>query len=169
MEKLERYRNKIDPHRTLLFYYKIASLYFGSGDFRKAIFYLNQIVNFKDVSLREDIHCFARILNLIAHYEAGEDLQLEYQIRTTYHFLGKMNDQHGVQNEIFKFLRKVDQISPDDLKSEFKALHQRLLQYRDHVYERRPFLYLDILSWLESKIENRPVQKVIREKFKMLK
>ena len=169
LKKLSEYEGKIDPERVLLFYYKIATLYFGCGNNRKAIFYLNKIVYFKDVSLREDIHCFARILNLIAHFEDGQDFHLEYQIKSTFHFIGKMNDQQAVQKEIFNFLRKTGKIKPDELKQEFQILYDRLAVLNENLYERRPFLYLDILSWLKSKIENRPVQEVVQEKFKTLK
>lgn len=169
LKKLKAYESKIDPERVLMFYYKIASLYFGNGDFRKAIFYLNQIIYFKDVSLREDIHCFARILNLIAHFEDGQDFHLEYQIKSTFQFIGKMNDQQAVQKEIFQFLRKTGKIKPDELKQEFQTLHDRLSVLNENIFERRPFLYLDILSWLQSKIENRPVKEIVKEKFKTLR
>ncbi len=169
LERLSKYESKIDPERVLMFYYKIASLYFGNQNYRKAIYYLNQIIYFKDVSLREDIHCFARILNLIAHYEDGQDDQLEYQIKSTYHFLGRMNDQQGVQKEIFKFIRKVDRMTPDSVKDEFRALHERLSILRNDIYEKRPFLYLDILTWLESKFENKTTLEIAQEKFKTLK
>ncbi|WP_421976111.1 hypothetical protein [Roseivirga seohaensis] len=169
LKKLNEYEDKIDPERVLLFYYKIATLYFGSGNNRKAIFYLNKIIYFKDISLREDIHCFARILNLIAHFEDGQDFHLEYQIKSTFQFIGKMNDQQAVQKEIFNFLRKTGKIKPNQLKQEFQLLYDRLEILNSNLYERRPFLYLDILSWLKSKIENRPVQEVVQEKFKTLK
>lgn len=169
LDKLKLYEGKIDPERVLMFYYKIASLYFGNANYRKAIFYLNQIVYFKDVNLREDIHCFARILNLIAHFEEGQDFQLEYQIKSTFQFIGKMNDQQAVQKEIFQFLRRSGKIKPNELKKEFQELHDRLAPLNEDLFERRPFLYLDILSWLKSKIENKPVQEVTKEKFKGLK
>ena len=35
-------------------------------------------------------------------------------------------------------------------------------------YERRSFLYLDILSWLESKIQNRSIAEIIKEKAQQL-
>jgi hypothetical protein len=54
----------------LVFYYKIASLYFGSGDNEKAIDYLNKIINEK-ADLRTDLQCYSRLLHLIAHYELG--------------------------------------------------------------------------------------------------
>ena len=61
----------------LVFYYKIASLYFGAGDYDTAIDYLNKIINWK-VDLRNDLQCYARLLHLIAHYEMGNFQLLEY-------------------------------------------------------------------------------------------
>ena len=50
-EKLQEYAFYLDRHRVLVFYYKIASLYFGSGDYETAIDYFNKIINWK-VDLR---------------------------------------------------------------------------------------------------------------------
>ena len=169
MQKLEKYQYKIDPERVLMMYYKIASLYFGSGNYRKAIFYLNQIIFYQDVKLREDIHCFARILNLIAHFEDGQDYHLEYQIKSTFQFIGKMNQQQAVQKEIINFLRITGKITPDQLRDEFIKLYDRLLPLNEDLYERRPFFYLDILSYLQSRIESRPVKEVVQDKFTSLK
>src|SRR5678815_1970278 len=63
-EKIEEYKLHIDTHRILIFYYKIACLYFGSGDNAKAIEYLNLIINRKP-DLRTDLHCYSRLLHLI--------------------------------------------------------------------------------------------------------
>jgi len=163
---LKKYSRNIDNHRILVFYYKIACLYFSSGDHRTAIKYLNRIINFKDIHLREDIHCFARILNLISHFELGNEELIEYQVRSTYRFLAKMDDLHLVQKYILLFLRRLSDIEPDDLIQEFKKLHKKFIALADDPFEKRPFLYLDIISWLESKIQNRPVQEIIREKAK---
>jgi hypothetical protein len=39
-----------------------------------------------------------------------------------------------------------------------------LKKFENHPYEKRAFLYLDILSWLESKIQNKPIATIIKEK-----
>jgi hypothetical protein len=52
------------------------------------------------------------------------------------------------------------------LKSEFKKLHSQLIELEKRPFENRAFLYLDVISWLESKIENRPIGDIIREKFR---
>ena len=112
LEQLERHKPQLDLHRTLVLYYKIARPHFDSGEYARAIEYLNLIIQHKELSLREDPQCFARVLNLIAHYEAGDDASLDYQIRSVHYFLGKMDDQQPMQVEIFRFLRTVGSIAP---------------------------------------------------------
>ena len=169
LANLTQFQPQLDLHRLMVFYYKIASLYFGSGNFNKAIEYLTKIIQFKDSALREDIQCFARILNLIAHYEAGRDESLDYQIKSVYRYLGKMNDQQQMQVAIFQFLRTVAELNPQELKGAFIRLKDQLTTIAANPFERRPFMYLDIISWLESKIENRPVEEIMQRKFALLK
>jgi hypothetical protein len=168
LEKLNEHENRIDEHHVMVFYYKIACMYFGSGDNIKCIEYLKKIIDNKNLSMREDLMCFARVLSLVAHFEAGMDYHLEIQLKSTYKFLIKMNDLHEVQREMIKFLRNLGDVYPQDIKSEFKKLHTRLKVYENHPYEKRAFLYLDVISWLESKIENKPVASIIQEKAKQL-
>lgn len=159
-----KHSDRIDQHHVMIFYYKIACLYFGVGDNKTCISYLKKIIENKSLKMREDLMCFARVLSLVAHYEAGMDYHLEVQLKSTYKFLLKMNDLHQVQKEMIKFLRKLGDIYPHELKGEFQKLYDELKKYEDHPYEKRAFLYLDILSWLESHLQHRPVAEVIREK-----
>src|SRR5580698_4504283 len=163
-EKLKEYWIYLDRHRILVFYYKIACLYFGSGDYGRTIDYLNKIINWK-VDLRTDLQCYSRLLHLIAHYELGNVDLLEYLIKSVYRFMAKMQNLSRVEEEIFKFLRKSFALTPDQLKPEFGKLVEKLKKYEMNRFETRAFMYLDIISWLESKIQHVPVQDVIREKY----
>ncbi|MBT8245726.1 MAG: hypothetical protein HKP48_03580 [Winogradskyella sp.] len=162
---LELFNNRIDPHHKMIFYYKFASLQFGAGNNLTCIDYLSRIISNKSLSMREDLLCFSRLLNLVAHYDEGIDYHLEALLKSTYKFLIKMNDLHEVQKEMIKFIRGLQDIYPHDLKNAFKDLLERLKVYEDHPYERRAFLYLDIISWLESKIENKSVGEIIKNKY----
>ncbi len=163
-EKLKEYWIYLDRHRILVFYYKIACLYFGSGDYEQTIVYLNKIINWK-VDLRTDLQCYSRLLHLIAHYELGNFSLLEYLIKSVYRFMAKMGNLSLVEEEIFKFLRKSFNLSPGKLRPEFEKLVEKLKKYEKNRFETRAFVYLDIISWLESKIQQVPVQDVIREKY----
>ena len=167
-ERIDAFEDRIDQHHVMIFYYKIASLYFGTGDNKNCILYLQKIINDKSLKVREDLLCFSRILNLVAHYELGLDYRLETQLKSTYKYLLKMDDLHEVQKEMIKFLKSLGDIYPHEIKNAFKTLHAKLKPFEDDPYERRAFLYLDILSWLESNIENKPVAEIIQAKAKKL-
>ncbi|KRD10485.1 hypothetical protein ASE21_12365 [Flavobacterium sp. Root901] len=167
LDKLKLHSEHLDEHHEMLFFYKIASIYFGNEKYNECIIYLDKIINNKNLSMREDLMCFARLLSLIAHYELGKDYYLENHLRSTYKFLLKMNDLHEVQKEIIKFLRNLNNFYPADIKKEFKKMHARFVELEKNTYEKRAFLYLDIISWLESKIENRKIADIIKEKAKL--
>lgn len=163
-EKLNEFEIYMDRHRILLFYYKFASLYFGSGDYDRSIDYLNKIINWK-VDLRTDIQCYARLLHLIAHYELGNLALLEYLLKSVYRFMSKMQNLSTVEEKIFNFLRHSFKLSPRQLKPQFEKLLAELKPLEKSRLESRAFMYLDIISWLESKIGNKAVQDVIRQKY----
>jgi hypothetical protein len=86
-----------------------------------------------------------------------------------YHFLGKMNDQQPMQIEVFRFLRRAGHSTPNQLRDEFIRLKAKLEEIAARPFDRRPFLYFDIISWLESKISGRSVQEVMQQKFLTMK
>jgi hypothetical protein len=163
-EKLKEYELYLDRHRVLVFYYKIASLYFGSGNPEKSIDYLNRIINWK-VDLRTDLQCYARLLHLIAHYELGNLDLLEYLLKSVYRFMAKMQNLSATEEAVFDFLRTAFRTSPRKMKPEFERLLKKLQSLANDRMETRAFMYLDILSWLESKIREKPVQAIIRQKY----
>lgn len=163
-EKLKEYELFLDRHRVLVFYYKIASLYFGSGQPDKSIDYLNKIIHLK-VDLRTDLQCYARLLHLIAHYELGNFELLEYLLKSVYRFMYKMNNLSVVEEKIFGFLQSAFRFSPKQLRTKFESLLTELKPLEKSNTGNRTFMYLDIISWLESKIEQKPVQEIIRNKY----
>ncbi len=164
-EGLKMYNLHLDRHRVLVFYYKIACLYFGSGDNDNCINYLNKIIHIK-YNLRTDLQCYARLLHLIAHYELGNWDILDSLTKSVYRYMAKMKNLTIVEEEIFNFLRNsLKQKSDKQMTNAFIRLKNKLAKYDGNPLEARSFMYLDIIGWLESKIRNIPVQDVIREKY----
>ncbi len=156
-------------HRRLTIYYKIACIYFVNGRFEDAIEYLNIICNTVYPAFRDDLQCFARILNLICHYDLGNLVLLKYQVKSVYRFLWKLEEMQGVQLAVFDFLRKIPNMKEHQLEKAFKNLMQKLKKIRGNKYERRAFLYLDIIAWLTSKLERKNLMVVMKEQLKSSK
>jgi len=165
MQVVEENTYNWDDHRIMIFHYRIACLYFGSGDNDTAIDHLNEIINQRSPNYRSDIQAYARILSLICHFEMGNVQLVEYQVKSVYRFLAKVEHLQETQQHIFRFLRRIPRIREEQLKGEFTKLKGKLDAITAKPFENRPFTFLDIPSWLQAKIEGKTVQQVIREKF----
>lgn len=163
-DKLKEYALYFDNHRVLVFNYKIATLYFGSGDYATCIDYLHRIIN-NNVDLRYDIQCYARLLYLLAHYELGNFDIMDSLIKSAYRFMKKLETVTVIEEELFKFLRVSFKLSRRELKPGLEQLLQKIKQFEKSRFETRSLAYLDIISWLESKVYEKPMSTILHEKY----
>ncbi len=156
----------LDQNRLQVFQYKIACLHFGGEDFESCIHHLNKIIHDPENEkyLKQDVQCFARILSLIAHYDAGDYEMVDNQLKSTYRFLIKFGDLQEVQKLIISFIRRSVNMNREDLTPHFMQLRSQMEEIFDDPYERRPLLYLDLISWLTSKIDGVPVEEVVKRR-----
>ena len=86
----------------------------------------------------------------------------------------KMKNLSTVEEVLFNFLRKSIQKGGEEnsllnnkemIKKSFNHLLATLQPLTSNKLESRAFMYLDIISWLESKIQDKQVQTIIKEKF----
>ncbi len=80
--------------------------------------------------------------------------------------MSKLKNLTTVENEIFSFIRSSFSLSKKEIKAGFEHLFEKLKKLEGNPTESRSFMYLDILSWLESKIKGVPVQAVIADHFR---
>ena len=163
-EKLEEFSLFLDKHRILVFNYKIASLYFGSGDYNTTIDYVQRIIN-EPIDLRSDLQCYARLLHLLSHYELGNFGLMEPLTKSVYRFMARMENLTMIEEEIFKFLRNSFQFSRNRVRQELEQFLNKIKHLEKNRFETRAFAYLDIISWVESKVYNKPMSDVIYEKY----
>nr|MBA3705747.1 hypothetical protein [Bacteroidota bacterium] len=147
------------------FYYNIAYLFFGSGEYTKALFWLNKILNSSEIDARQDILSFSRILNLIIHYELGNNDVLEYTVKSTYRFLYTRNRLYEFETILLNFIRKLPKsFKPVELIQSFSELRKELITLSENSFEKKALEYLDLISWLESKINKTSYAQVIKSK-----
>ncbi len=163
-EKLEQYSMFIDHHRVLVFNYKIANLYFGSGKYDIAIDYLQKIIN-TNPDMRNDLQCYSRLLHLMSHYELGNFEIMDSLIKSVYRFMAKMQNLTVIEDMMFKFVRNSFMMSRREVKTELKKFLDNVKQLEKNRFQTRSFAYLDVISWLESKVHDKPLSTVIREKY----
>jgi hypothetical protein len=164
-EKLEEYAIFLDQHRIMVLNYKIATLYFGSGDYSTCIDYLQKII-YETGELRTDLQCYARLQHLLAHYELGNYDIMESLTKSVYRFMAKMQNITVVEEAMFHFLRhSFHNIPAKKLKPELEIFLQKIKHLEKNRFETRAFAYLDIISWVESKVYAKPMSEIIHNKY----
>ena len=161
---LKEFSLYIDRHRMLVIQYKTALLYFGNGNYEASIDHLQKIIN-GPVDMRIDLQCYARLLHLMAHFELGNDAIIESLIRSVFRFMSRMENFTVVEEEMFKFLRNNVYESAEKLKPGLKKFLSRIKQFEKNRFETRAFSYLDIISWLESKVYEKPMAVIVHDKY----
>lgn len=154
----------LDRHRVLVMNYKFAMLYFGSGDYNRSIDYLQRVIN-DNSNLRYDLQCYARMVHLMAHYELGNDMLMESLTKSVYRFMARMQNLTSVEEAMFRFLRQSMSLSPRQLKPEFEKLLKTIKHLEKNRFQTRSFAYLDIISWIESKVYGKTMEEVVQEKY----
>jgi len=167
-EKLAEYDLFIDRHRILVLNYKIAVLYFGAGNYDTCIDYLQRIIN-DPMDLRNDLQCYARVLHLMAHYELKNFDLMESLTKSVYRFMARRERLTKVEEEMFRFLRTSFQTSRTGLRNEFEKFLEKIKHFEGSRFEARAFAYLDLVSWVESKVYQRPMSDIIAEKYRKSK
>jgi hypothetical protein len=163
-EKLNEYSIFVDRHRILVFNYKFATLYFGSGNYDKAIDFLQKIIN-GPLDLRIDLQCYARLLHLMCHYELKNYELIESLTKSVYRFMAKMKNLTVVEEEIFRFLKNSFGVPPSTLKPELEKLLHKIKHLEKSRHETRSLAYLDIISWIEAKVYNKTMGDIIYNKY----
>ena len=79
--------------------------------------------------------------------------------------MGKMKNLSVVEEEIFRFLKTSLTLARAEIIPAFVELKVKLEQHKGNPLETRSFMYLDVIGWLESKIQGVPVQEIRRARF----
>lgn len=154
VKAIEDFGDKINKEQEIVFYYNLAYTYFGAGEHNRALFWINKVMNDNEQVLRQDIYSFARLFNLIIHYELGNKDLLEYIIKSTFRYLSKRHKTYAVETILLKYLKKLARLGDAEEELEmFKKLKVDLEQGFTDRAELVVLDYFDFLTWVNSKIE----------------
>ncbi len=166
LRRIKKYKEKLDTHRILVFYYKIAWMHLGNGNPGKAIDYLNKIIHAdRDVNLRSDIQAYSRIMFLMAHYDEENYEIMDYLVRNVRKYIMKLEHKGVLLTKALDFFKEIVKLPLGDRRRALADFDKELLMIKDAPYERRAFLYLDITLWVQSKLRGLTLQQITKEKF----
>jgi hypothetical protein len=155
-EAYRLYGDHISSLRKAYIDFQVGVIYLSLGDYTKALHWINNILNEGKIDQKQDIYCFAQLINLILHFELNNDRFLPYAINSTKRYLKNRNRIYKFE-EIF--LKLISQLSKTnnifDLQEKLVPIEEELSKLKQDPKEQIVFEYFDFLNWVRSKVHQK--------------
>lgn len=159
-QQLIHWADQLNHARAVTIYYNTLTLHFLLEDFETAQDWASIILEERNKEIRNDVKRFARILNLIIHYELQHDRLFESQYNSIKRQLTK---KHSYEEQILHFFKKLMDCVPGKAKANLLKDFEATLQNYT-ASEPRPLSIDELLIWLEARRRKISLQKVYAEK-----
>jgi tetratricopeptide (TPR) repeat protein len=167
IRKYEMERNRLENKSSPSFHYfiqaNLAWVYFGAGDYKRALRCCNEVLN-QSLKLRQDIVCGMQILNLLIHYELGNRIILPGLLKSAFKYLQKIKRNDPV---LLVLLNHIHLLLLDTSNAEQSLV---LIQLRreilliDKRQEANIFDELDLIGWIDKKVKRLSLSLTLPEK-----
>jgi hypothetical protein len=136
---------------------------FGAGNMNRSLDWLNKVLNDPEPNLRQDIFTYARLFNLVVHYELGNFELLEYIVRSTQRFLSKRHRAYGVEAALIEHVKKLARTTSTEGRQElFRSLQGQLRQRMKDANEETMLKYFNVSAWVDAKLNGRSFAESVR-------
>lgn len=156
-EAYRLYGDQVNSLRQAYIDFKVGVIYLAMGEYNKALSWINRILNESKIDQKQDIYCFAQLINLILHFELKNARFLPYAINSTKRYLKSRNRIYRFEE---LFLKLISQLSKTenifDLEEKLIPIEKELVLLKEDPKEQGVFEYFDFLTWVRSKIQRKP-------------
>lgn len=155
-EAYRLYGDNINSLRKAYIDFKVGIIYLSIGDYSKALNWINKILNESKIDQKQDIFCFAQLINLILHLELDNDRFLPYAINSTKRYLKNRNRIYAFEELFLKLITQMSKSSDFfDLEERLIPIEKELVKLKEDPKEQVVFEYFDFLTWVQSKLKRK--------------
>ncbi len=149
----------IPSSQLRILHFSIAYVLFANGQPKEALKWLGKISADKENTARPDLIHFGTILSTIILIDIGDldpDLIKRYIVQSK-----KSGNYNAFEETLFSFALEYMDAEPQKHKNLLTRLKTSLTTLFEDQMQARVLHYVDILSWIDSKIQDKPLIKVI--------
>jgi hypothetical protein len=142
--------NMVDEEKQWELFFYISLSHFSIGDWKKAHYFINELMRRHQTHSQWLICKATRLLNIIVYYEKGDTDYLEYEIRSYKRLFGR---QQFLRSEIL--LIRFIKTSPRRKtlpESQLKTIKQELSEIQNDRYEKLLLKYFDFAEWIKKSL-----------------
>jgi len=151
------YGTQINSIRKAYIDFKIAIVYLSTGRYEDALHWITQILNAEGLDKKQDIYCFAQIINLILHFELKHTRFLPYALNSTKRYLKGRKRLFKFEELFLKIIGKISKsdLNKFDIEDILIPIEKELFELKNDHYEQIVFDYFDFATWVKSKVQGK--------------
>ncbi len=145
-----RRTEEIPDNYRIMLYYQIAAIYFSKGSFSPALKWINHLLNHNFGDTRTELQCYARLVNLLIHFELNNIIVLRYSIDSARRFFKKKKFNTPFAQEVLRLATQLSHAPAGKYPIIFEQAHARLFK-KNSVNHLKDLDYIDLKTWFKSK------------------
>ena len=149
-----------------VFIANLVLLNYATGEYHKALININIWLNDQQNQANPGQYSSMRVLQLIIHLDKGNVDLLPYLLKSLYRYLMQRKQLYEAEKIFLRFIRTIfnSKKTMRGQQEDFRSLKEELQTVCDDPMEANFLDVFNFISWLESKIENRPFVEILMEK-----
>ncbi|MFN8144126.1 MAG: hypothetical protein U0073_06880 [Bacteroidia bacterium] len=163
---ISQYRHLISTLHLQMFLYALANIHFITENYKRALVWINKILNESETPETKVFQGYARLLNIIIHYELHNEDLLESLIPSATRFFSKKPDVYQLEKLFIDTLKKklLTTGSASEKRKAFEEL-KYTIQTKFNPNDNRIMEYFDFISWIDSKTAAKSYQEMLKKGF----
>jgi len=151
-EFLSKNQKSITDSYRVLFYYQFAYIYFMLGNYNKSLIWTNTLLQNDLAKVRDDVYTYSRFLNLMIHFELGNNIVLKYAVDATRKHFRKKRNLLNFEKVLLNFFSKISMARSDLHKSLFIKLKENLFAATEEKKKLDVLDYIDFEEWITKNL-----------------
>lgn len=161
---ISQHGTQINQSRLITLYYNIAVLLFVAGEFRESFFWTQRIIDIGRSNHRKDIRNFARVFEIVLHYELGRIESLAYFFNNAYRILKRRQRLHPFEKAVLNSIRDLDGVESEGATGAvFSKLYEHLSNLKQEPKSSNVLGFEEMMLWIRSKIKKQPMMELLTE------
>jgi hypothetical protein len=153
-KNLHAYKGKLDRDIELESMFALVKYRFDRTEFDGALYELNELLSHPLIEYRKDIHTYAKLMNVLIHYELGNFELLEYLIESTKRHLSREKEQYRSEIAGINLIKKAIMVRPGRHRIDLTGEMERVIKkIKTPENKKIRFHYFDLADWLEEKLK----------------
>lgn len=158
---MSKNNDNIEPAWHIKFYFLFGSFCIATGNYKKALEFLNHLFNNYKENQRADYYNYSKLLVILVHFKLNNFGLIEYIFKNTFLYYKKKNKLFKIEKVVLDFIKEISaNQSQLRINQKIKNLEQQLLELRGENFEKPAFELFDIGLWVKSIIENKTMEQL---------